>query len=272
MASLFDDEVLLLRPLNERVSAAVVEDYLDKTPGAFRDPLDNSTWYLAQHPQQIEELRKTRIDNPTRYLAEPRVIVSPQDIVVVPGVSGRGRKFVHWLLSQSSCELSVHGRVVGRVTKPSEIYADETWEDPEASADPTESLPRVGSLVVVMLNRADRLESVAVHSSGVMSYEQLRPVDDPEKTYRRMAPEQVAHWQDLVRRLALQPETSDSSEPISDPVLVRIESPTEVVDIFELDSAHPHERDRDFLSLVEGWSRALREDRGAVLPGLLPYP
>lgn len=272
MTSRFDDEVLLLRPVDDSVNGAAIEQHLTETPGAFRDPHDLSTWILAGHPEFIAELRQKRIENASRYLPDPRVIVSPDAVVVVPGVSGRGRKFVHWLLARGPCDLTVRGEAVGRVTSPSDIYTEEEWDDPDAHLDPTETPPRTGTLISIERDSVDLSEDLAVHDSGIMSYEQRRPIEDPEKTYRRMAPEILSRWSALIEGL---PPSGDAPGPDGDyvdPVIVKLYIPTDLVSAMKIDAARPTEPCREFISLVTGWIVSLREDRAAIPPGLLPFP
>ena len=102
----FDDEILLLRPVEGGVDTAAIEAYLAATPGAFRDPVERATWILAGHPQSVDALQRARLEQPGRYPLDPRIAVSPEDVMVVPGTEARERAFVAWLLSQAPWELS----------------------------------------------------------------------------------------------------------------------------------------------------------------------
>lgn len=272
MTPRFDDEVLLLHPVNGSADAATIEQHLAGTPGAFRDPHDPSTWILAGHPQFVDELRRKRVENPTRYLPDPRVIVTPEYVTVVPGVSGRGRKFVHWLLSQGPCDLTVRGQAIGRVTSPSDIYAEEEWDDPDAWFDPTETPPRTGSVITVMRHHPRLREHVAVHDSGVVSYAQWLPDETPEKTFLRMSPELLSRWLELVKRLPLEADAPGPDDSYIDPVLVELDIPTDIIAVTKMDAARPTEPCQEFFSLVNEWAAALRNDRAAMPPGLLPFP
>lgn len=273
MTRWYDDEVLLLRPMNLRVNDATIEQHLEETPGAFRDPHEPSTWILAMHPQYVEKLRQARIEDPRSFSFDPRVVVSPGHVVVYPGTTGHGRKFVHWLLSQGPCELIVRGQVVGPVTLPSDIYADEEWDDPDL--DPTESPPRTGTNVVIERFRlvgGDVSENVIVHDAGVMSYEQIYPVNDLAKTYRRLSPALLTRWLILTKPLPITGDAPGPDGEYVDPVFLRIETPIEVLGMPKIDAARPKEHYRELLSLVNEWTTALRQDRAAMPPGLLIYP
>lgn len=274
MSPRFDDEVLLLWPVSEGVNGATIEQHLATTPGAFRDPHEPTTWILAMHPQYVDELRQARLEDARSYPSDPRVVVSPDHVVVYPGTTGHGRKFVHWLLSQGPCELTVRGQVIGRVTSPLDIYAEKDWDDPDAYLDPTETPPRTGT--VVEFTRHHQMggplsEEVIVHDSGVMSYEQRHPVADPVKTYRRLAPELLGRWLTLIKRLSFKSDAPGPDGEYIDPVLVSFETPTDC-QTPKIDAARPTEPFREFVSLVNGWTTAMREDRAAMPPGLLPYP
>src|SRR5512140_2098914 len=149
MTPRFDDEVLLLWPVSKVVNGATIEQHLAATPGAFRDPHEPATWILAMHPQYVDELRRARLEDARSYPSDPRVVVSPDHVVVYPGTTGHGRKFVHWLLSQGPCDLTVRGQAMGRVASPSDIYAENDWDDPDLYLDPTETPPRTGTVVVI---------------------------------------------------------------------------------------------------------------------------
>jgi len=267
----FDDDVLLLRPVNQGVNGATIEQHLAETPGAFRDPQEPTTWILAMHPEYIEKLRRARIEDPRSYPFDPRVVVSPDHVVVYPGTTGHGRKFVHWLLSQGPCDLTVRGQVIGRVALPSDIYEEEEWDDPDADLDPTERPPRTGTTLTIQHDREGLSEDLTVHDSGVLSYEQREPIDDPVKTYRRMAPELLAQWLELVKCLPLDADEPGPDGTYVDPVLVSLETPTNSRTP-RIDAAHPAEPYRELMLLVNGWVTALREDRAAMPPGLLPFP
>lgn len=275
MTPWFDDEVLLLRPLNGGVNGAAIEQHLAETPGAFRDPHEPSTWILAMHPQDVEKLRQARIEDPRSFSFDPRVVVSPDVVVVYPGTTGHGRRFVHWLLSQGPCELTVRGQVIGRVISPSDIYSEDEWDDPDAYLDPTETPPRTGTVVTVLRHHqvgGEVSEDILVHDAGVMSYEQRYPVGDPVKTYRRLAPELLPRWLELVKGLPLDADAPGPDDEYIDPVFVSIETPIDSQGVPKLDAARPTEPYREFLSLVNGWAAALRRDRAAMPPGLLAFP
>lgn len=267
----FDNEVLLLRPVDGGVSAAAIEAHLAATPGAFRDPCEPSTWIVAAHPQLVEEVRRARLEHPTRYPPDPRIVVSPEDIVVVPSSDARERAFVTWLLAQGAWELSVRGDVIGRVTSPSDIYASDDWQDPELSADPTGTPPRTGTVITIERERDGLSEQVAVHDSGVMSYEQLRPIEDPAKTYRRISTELLPRWRELVARLPLDADEPGPDGAYVDPVLVRLDTPVDLVAMPKIDAARPAEPYRELLALVNTWAAALRADRTSMPTGLIAF-
>lgn len=274
MAS-FDNEVLLLSPVCGSVDITAVEHHLESTPGAFRDPIDPLVWILSAHPQEIENLRRERVEHPTEYpLGLARVVTSSKNVVVYPDYStGRSRQFVTWLLTQGPCALEVRGEVIGQVATPSDIYASaDTWKDPDALADPTEMPPRTGMIVSMARDLDGLLEHVEIHDSGIMSYEQLRPVDDPQKTYRRLNPEFLARWLELIKRLPFDGDVRGPDGDYVDPVLISAETPTYTIGIPKIDAARPTEAYQEFIGLVNGWATALRGDRAAMPPGLLPYP
>jgi hypothetical protein len=278
----FDTDVLLLRPATGDVDVNAVEHRLASTPGAFRDPVHPATWILPLHPGEIDDLRSARIGRPSEWPLEvARVTPSPSCIEVIPDyATGRARQFVTWLLDQGAWILEVGGEVIGPVREPSGIYADDTWQDPDASADPTENPPRTG--FVVVLNRYREVsggslsEELVVHSSGLMSYLQLHPVKDGAKTYRRLAPELLQRWLQLIRPL-LAGEVDQAEPPddrYEDPVFFAVEAPTKNLShgVAKLDAANPPSHHRELISLTNGWAAAMRADRAAIPPGLLPYP
>lgn len=265
----FDDEILLLRPVEGSVDTAAVEARLTATPGAFRDPIERATWILARHPQDVDALRRARLEQPGHYPPDPRIAVSPEDVVVVPGTATRERAFVTWLLSQAPWELSVRGELVGRVSSPADIYASEDWQDPALAADPTGTPPLTGAVLTIEREGDVLSEQIAVHDAGVMSYEQLRPVADPAKTYRRLSPELLARWHDLVARLPLDADAPGPDGAYVDPVFVRLDEPTDLVAMPKIDAARPPDAYRELLALVDGWAAALRADRAAMPAGLI---
>lgn len=278
----FDTEVLLLRPAIGDVDVNAVVHRLAATPGAFRDPIHPATWILPLHPSEMDDLRSARIGRPLEWPLEvARVTPSSTCVEVIPDYStGRARQFVTWLLGQGTWILDVGGEVIGHVREPSDIYADDAWQDPDASADPTENPPRTG--FVVVLNRYREVsggslsEELVVHSSGTMSYLQLHPVEDDAKAYRRLAPGLLQRWLQMLRPLLA--GEADQSEPpdgrYGDPVFFAIEAPTENLShgIAKLDAANPPPHYRELISLTNGWATAMRADRTAMPPGLLPYP
>jgi hypothetical protein len=280
--SSFDTDVLLLRPTTGEVDVNAVEHRLAATPGAFRDPIRPATWILSLHPGEIDDLRSARIGHPHEWPLEvARVTPSSSCVEVIPDYStGRARQFVTWLLGQGDWTLEVGGEAIGPAREPSDIYADDTWQDPDASADPTENPPRAG--FVVVLNRyrevsGDSLsEELVVHSSGIMSYLQLHPIEDDAKTYRRLTPELLQRWLQMLRPLLA--GQADQSEPPDgryvDPVFFAVEAPTANLShgIAKLDAANPPPQYRELISLTNGWATAMRADRTAIPPGLLPYP
>jgi len=278
----FDTDVLLLRPPAGDVDVSAVDHRLVATPGAFRDPIDPATWILPLHPIEIDDLRNARLERPQEWPLEvARVRPSSSYIEVIPDYStGRARQFVTWLLSQSSWILEVRDEVIGPVRNPSDIYADGAWQDPDASADPTENPPRTGFVVVLDRYRevsgGSLSEELVVHNSGIMSYLQLHPVEDDAKTYRRLTPELLQRWQQLLQPLLA--GEADQTEPpddrYEDPVFFAIEAPTENLShgIAKLDAANPSPHYRELISLTNGWATAMRADRTAMPPGLVPYP
>jgi hypothetical protein len=278
----FDTDVLLLRPAAGAVDLAEVERRLAATPGAFRDPIHPATWILPLHPGEIADLRSARLEHPQEWPLEvARVAPSLSCVEVIPDYStGRARQFVTWLLGQGTWTLEVGGEAVGPVREPSDIYADDAWQDPDASADPTENPPRTGFLVI--LNRYREVsggslsEEIAIHSSGLMSYLQLQPVADDAKTCRRLTTEMLQRWMQLVRPLLA--GQADQTEPpddrYEDPVFFSIEGPTENLSqgVAKLDAANPPPHYRELISLTNDWAIAMRADRTAIPPGLLPYP
>ena len=265
----FDDEVLRLCPADGGVGATAIEEHLTAMPGAFRDPHEPSTWILAAHPQLVGELRRARLEDPTRYPPDPRIVVSQGDVVVVPGSDARERAFVTWLLAQGAWELSVRGERIGRVTSPSDIYAGDDWQDPARSADPTGIPPRTGTVLTIERERDELCEQIAVHDSGVMSYEQLRPIEDPAKTYRRLSAELLPRWRALVAQLPLEADAPGPDGSYVDPVLVRLDTPTDLAAMPKIDAARPAEAYRELVALVNAWAAALREDRTAMPAGLI---
>lgn len=278
----FDADVLLLRPVTGDVDASAVEHRLAATPGAFRDPIYPATWILPLHPGEIDDLRGARIERPSEWPLEvARVTPSSSCVEVVPDYStGRARQFVTWLLGQGTWILEVGGEVIGPVFQPSDIYADATWQDPDALADPTENPPRTG--FVVVLNRYREVtggslsEELVVHSSGIMSYLQLHPVEDGAKTYRRLTPELLQDWLQLLRPL-LTGEVDPSEPPddrYEDPVFFAVEAPTKNLShgVAKLDAANPPLHYRELISLTNAWAAAMRADRAAIPPDLLSYP
>lgn len=275
MTPSFDDEVLLLWPVNKGVNGAAIEQHLAATPGAFRDPHEPATWILAMHPQYVDELCRARLEDARSYPSDPRVVVSPDHVVVYPGSTGHGRKFVHWLLSQGPCELTVRGQAVGRVTSPSDIYAENDWDDPDAYLDPTETPPRTGTVIEIRRYHevnGSLSECVAIHDSGVMSYEQHYPVEDPAKTYRRLSPALLARWLELIKPLPITGDAPGRDGEYIDPVFLNVEIPTDIIGAPKIDAARPPEHYRELLALTDAWTVALRANRGAMPPGLLPYP
>lgn len=278
----FDTDVLLLRPATGGIDVNAVEHRLATTPGAFRDPLHPATWILPLHPGEIDDLRGARIERPSEWPLEvARVTPSSSYVEVVPDYStGRARQFATWLLGQGTWLLEVGGKVIGSVREPSDIYADVTWQDPDASAYPTENPPRIG--FVVVLNRYREVsggslsEELVIHSSGTMSYLQLHPAEDDAKTYRRLTPALLQRWLQMLRPLLA--EEADQSEPpddrYDDPVFFAVEAPTENLShgIVKFDAAHPPSQYREIISLTNEWAAAMRSDRAAIPPGLLPYP
>lgn len=278
----FDTDVLLLRPATGDVDVNAVEHRLAVTPGAFRDPVHPATWILPLHPREIDDLRSARIDRPHEWPLEvARVTLSSSCVEIIPDYStGRARQFVTWLLSHGTWILEVGGESIGPVCEPSDIYADATWQDPDVSADPTENPPRTGFAVV--LNRYREVsggslsEELVVHSSGIMSYLQLHPVEDGAKTYRCLTPELLQSWLQLLRPL-LAGEVDPSEPPddrYEDPVFFTVEAPTKNLShgVAKLDAANPPSHYRELISLTNGWATAMRADRAAIPPGLLPYP
>lgn len=267
----YEDEVLLLRPDGWSVDVAAIEAHVAATPGAFRDPLDAATWILSAHPELVERLRRERVAHPTRYpeLGLARVTISPDYLVVYPdSTTGRARQLVTWLLSRGTWELTVRGHVVGRVTAPLEIYGDEPWEDPDAGADPTESPPRTGSLLTFERDRAGTYEQLAVHDSGVLSYERMVSGGGREKLYRQLVPEMRARWNTLVSQLPLDADVPGPDGSFVDPVLLRVETPSDLVAMPKIDAARPTEPYREIVALANGWTAALRADQTAVPSGL----
>jgi hypothetical protein len=271
----FDDEIITLWPEQRSETIARVEQELAVTAGAVRDPADSTTWFLP-HPQAAGIIRQQRLDDPTRYPAVARVIVRPDHVVVFPDdTEGRARKFVTWLLSLGPWDVAIRDQAPVRVGSPAEIYANNTWVDPDASADPTEIPPRTGTVLVIKRHHrvgGNVSESVLVHDSGVMSYAQSFPVEDATATYRRLPPELLAHWLNLVQHLPLDVDAPGPDDEYIDPVFVSIETPDDTFGVPKVDAARPPEPYRELLSLVREWITALRTDRAAMPPGLLPYP
>lgn len=265
----FDDEILLLRPIAGGVDTVAIEAHLAAMPGAFRDPLERETWILAAHPRDIDALRRARLEQPGRYPLDPRISVSPEDIVVVPGTQARERAFVTWLLSQAPWELRVRGEVVGQVTSAADLYASEDWPAPALADDPTGTPPLAGAVLTIEREGDELSEQIAVHDAGVMSYEQLRPVADPAKTYRRLSPELLARWRELVAHLPLDADAPGPDGVYVDPVIVRLDEPTDLVATPKIDAARPPDAYRELFALVDGWAAALRADRAAMPAGLI---
>lgn len=278
----FDTDVLLLRPAARVVDVSTVEHHLAAIPGAFRDPIHPATWILPLHPSEIDDLRSARLEHPQEWPFEvARVTPSSSCIEVIPDYStGRARQFVTWLLGQGAWILEVAGEVIGPVHEPSDIYADDNWQDPDASADPTENPPRTG--FVVVLNRYREVsggslsEELLIHSSGIVSYRQLHPAEDDAKTYRRLTPDLLQRWQQLLRPVLA--GAADQTEPpdgkYEDPVFFAIEAPTKNLShgVAKLDGANPPQHCREIISLTNEWAAAMRANRTAIPAGLLPYP
>lgn len=267
------DDVLLLRPAHA-LDAAAVREILESTPGAFRHPANDREWVLPAVASLAIDLRAELEKNPQASYGTTRVRDgSPFTIEVIPsetiGGAGRARKFVTALLALGPFELEVRGERLGIVETPAEIYGEADWIDPDQTDDPTESPPRTGKLITFYRDQPDGpREYLAVHDSGVLSYEQRRPSDDAQKTYRVLDHEARAALFALVATLPFEWEPGGGDGSYVDPAYISLEVPTGYLHDVQVDAGRPSERIRAFVELVDGWVRAFRANRAAAIAGM----
>lgn len=271
-AILFDDEILLLRPLSGPLDVGYIERELDSIPGALRDPHEKNMWILVVPAFERELVRKRREKDPSYHSANARVSLFPNQgvIEVMPGLTtldwGRAQKFVQWLLSHGPWQLTVRGKVVGRAAILSDVYA-QAWPDPDVAVTQTESPPRTGQLLTLHRNHNDLSEEVAVHDSGFMSY--TRSHNGNEQVWRgRLTAELLARWPVLVKGLSMRSNDENPGYEYADPVFLTIEVPTDL-DTAKLDLAHLRPEDRELVMLLNGWAKEFSRDANATPAGLV---
>lgn len=266
-----DEDVLLLRP-KFALDPQRVEQALEAVPGSFRHPARNDRWVLPSSAVMADVIRDRMRRDEATFTTQVRQV--NRAIEVIPGETwldaGRARKFVETLLAMGPFELEVGGQFVGEVRSVTDVYGDTRWEDPDFSLDPTESPPRKGNLVTFYRDGSKVREFLAIHDSGIVSYEQREPVEDVEKTYRRIAPAQQAPLSELIAALPfLEEDGAGPAGEYIDPVYIRFETPTGEGRDAKLDAANPSPEAAPFVKVADSWVKALRSDRAAVPPGLI---
>jgi hypothetical protein len=271
------DHILVLRPTFE-LDPRRIGHALEAMPGLFRHPTEYEWWVLPIRASMAEAIMRSIIERPHEATSATRVqrYVPGGAIVVIPGQTtadeARARKFVEMLLEMGPFELEVGGRLRGSATGPLDIYGCAPWQDPDISMDPTESPPRTGTLVTFYRDSGSRVrEYLAIHDSGIVSYEQRCPIEDAEKTYRRIAPSHQALVRQLIAALPfLEEYGAGHDNTYLDLVFTSFERPSGDGRDAKLDATRPSPEATPFVRLVDEWVQALRRDRSAVIPGLEP--
>lgn len=268
---MFDKDILLLQPIEDHLNTAHIVYMLDIIPGAFRDMHEKNMWILVVPAAERDQTLARREKDPTYYSSNTRISLLPDATVeVVPGGTtldwGRAQKFVTWLLTLEPWQITVGGKVLGHITAPSDIYT-QAWPDPNESANPTESPPKMGHLLTLTREVEGERRKISVHDSGFISY--MSTQGDLELTrVGRLTSELRARWPELINGLPMDSDHSGPNGEYTDPIYLMMETPTDLAEV-KLDAAHLDPALREIVTILDDWLETLTIDEHATPSGLV---